>query len=651
MGFFSPSFRLSPLVLLTILSAVNGQDDTLGLADGYLNFSTKNFDIQVVRDAQVLASLKPAGGSFDFLPFDYISRRARDGQYHTGDITFRYRASGETTWTDGNSAATRKPVSSISTGALAASILAPTLPSNITLNVTREWIDVDGDLGLQFTIQNTGDASVELGAVGFPGEFNSIFTDRTAEQTQAVCSLTDPYIGMHAGYMQVTPVSGNGDALVVTPLGNTPFEAWRNLEEAYYDDTAYGSQVFEGYYEWQTLSKAWAENEWSGKEPWNVPSSKTLASGSSIKFGLRFSLAKDGIRGIEAAVKSTGTPFAVGIPGYIIPQDLPAQLLVSSSSQVANLTVSPANAFTIKEESTGKYTLTPGASIWGRARLTIQYEDGKVQTVHYYITKSATEAISNLGNFLTTAQWFTDESDPFGRAPSVISYDYEVKAIVQQENRAWIAGLSDEAGAGSFLAAAMKQAAQPNAEEFTKLESFVDGVVRPNLQTNDSAVKKSLFFYEPSQVPGYTYSSAINWNVWSAWNKAAAYSTDRAYDYVHVTATYWAMYRAARAYPDITKAHTWDWYLDEAYDTVMRCMQVDGSGQLTVSYAGLGLMGETVFGELLADLQREGRTDNFEALESRMKQRAAQWDTEAVPFGSEMAWDSTGQEGVYYWSK
>ncbi|GKT95679.1 LOW QUALITY PROTEIN: glycoside hydrolase family 43 protein [Colletotrichum tofieldiae] len=34
-----------------------------------------------------------------------------------------------------------------------------------------------------------------------------------------------------------------------------------------------------------------------------------------------------------------------------------------------------------------------------------------------------------------------------------------------------------------------------------------------------------------------------------------------------------------------------------------------------------------------------------------MRSRAAQWDTEEVPFGSEMAWDSTGQEGVYYWAK
>ena len=34
-----------------------------------------------------------------------------------------------------------------------------------------------------------------------------------------------------------------------------------------------------------------------------------------------------------------------------------------------------------------------------------------------------------------------------------------------------------------------------------------------------------------------------------------------------------------------------------------------------------------------------------------MRTRATRWDSEETPFGSEMAWDSTGQEGVYYWSK
>jgi hypothetical protein len=62
-------------------------------------------------------------------------------------------------------------------------------------------------------------------------------------------------------------------------------------------------------------------------------------------------------------------------------------------------------------------------------------------------------------------------------------------------------------------------------------------------------------------------------------------------------------------------------------------------------------MGETVVGELLADLQRENWSKEAGAVEAAMKLRADAWESQTEPFGSEMAWDSTGQEGIYYWSK
>ncbi len=99
------------------------------------------------------------------------------------------------------------------------------------------------------------------------------------------------------------------------------------------------------------------------------------------------------------------------------------------------------------------YNITPHT--WGRSRLSITYADSTLQTINYYVTHDAVQVLSDLGNFLTTNQWFNDTSDPFGRAPSVISYDREVvNAIVKDDPRAWIPGLSDEAGAGSWLAAA-----------------------------------------------------------------------------------------------------------------------------------------------------------------------------------------------------
>jgi hypothetical protein len=232
-----------------------------------------------------------------------------------------------------------------------------------------------------------------------------------------------------------------------------------------------------------------------------------------------------------------------------------------------------------------------------------------------------------------------------------MTYDYNAKSIVLQDSRVWISGLSDEAGAGSFLAATMKQSIQPDANEMAKLESFVDGVLWGKIQTTNYAVRKSIFYHQPSSLPGYKYDPTMDWTSWTSWDQSQAYATDRTYDYVHVVAAYWAMYRAGRAYPTLLKSHTWDWYLNQSYSTVMKATEVDSRGNYVTSYAGVGLMGESVFGELLEDLRNEGWTSQASALEASMKKRATLWNSQSVPFGSEMAWDSTGQEGVYYWSR
>ncbi|KAH7469790.1 hypothetical protein FOMA001_g14180 [Fusarium oxysporum f. sp. matthiolae] len=644
-----PSLKQLSAVLSFAAPLVLAQKDNLGLGNGYIDIKTKNLKARIVRDAQVLVSLTSADDTFDFLPFDRIDARTQNGQYHWGDITYRYRKQGVSAWTSGDSAQKRQPVKNVSMGtALASSDLGPTLPDS-PLNITREWLDFKGDLGLRFTITNSGGDNIELGSLGFPAEFNSIFTNRTAEEMQAHCSLADPYIGLDAGHIRVAPVKGTGNGLVVTPLNGTetPLEAYRDLKEPWFESTGYASQTFEGFYEWQVLTKAWAENEWKNQEPWNEPTSKVLKPGESLKVGVRFSLSES-IRDFDNAVRKTGTPVVVGIPGYIIPRDLPAQLVPLSNSGVASIDVSPRGALKVEDayESFNpkipKYKLTPSSSAWGRVRVSIKYNDGKVQAVHYYVTKTTSETLNDLGSFLTTKAWFNDSSDPFKRSPSVMTYDYEKGAIVEQDPRVWIAGLSDEGGTGAYVAAMLKQVIQPNAEEIAKLDEFVQTTIWGQLQRQDYGVRKSLFYYDPKL--DYPYSKDIDWSSWTSWNKEASESLDRAYNYVHVVVAYWSMYRVARAYPELT-SKSWSWYLDQAQKTIIRMTQKD------VSYRDVGLMGETVFGEVLTDLKREGNDTAADAVESVMKKRAELWHSQDIPYGSEMAWDSTGQEGVYYWTR
>ena len=386
-------------------------------------------------------------------------------------------------------------------------------------------------------------------------------------------------------------------------------------------------------------------------QPWNIATSITLKPGESKTYGLKF-LVSDSIRHIEKTLADNRRPVAVGVPGYVLPQDIEGRLFLKYGEEITSLKVDPPSAIDIRKDSSDRknwkaYTLQGKA--WGRSRLTITYRDGTVQTIHYFVIKPAAQAVADMGHFLTTQQWFADSSDPFHRAPSAITYDREANQQVLQDSRVWIAGLSDEGGAGSWLAAIMKELVQPNKEELSKLQDFVDGVLWGGLQSKDGphpyGVRKSLFYYQPDQMPANYYNSSFDWKSWTSWNKQASEAVDRSYDYPHVAAAYWVLYSLARNHQGLVTNHPWDWYLDHAYETSMAMTNY------AKDLAGFGQMEGSIFVEILSDLKREGLNTQAEALENKMRERANHWRAQAYPFGSEMPWDSTGQEEVYGWTK
>jgi len=265
------------------------------------------------------------------------------------------------------------------------------------------------------------------------------------------------------------------------------------------------------------------------------------------------------------------------------------------------------------------------------------------------VTKPESEVVADMGHFLTPTDWFVDPNAPFHRRPSVMTYDREANKIVMQDSRAWIAGLGDEGGGGAWIAAIMKELVQPNKEEIDKLQQFIDGVVWGGLQYKDGerkyGVRKSLFYYQPGEMPPGYYRPDFDWSTWTSWSKKDSERVDRSYDYPHVAALYWVMYRLARNHQGLVTNHPWDWYLNQAYETSI------AMPKYAADLGSFGQMEGTVFLQILADLKREGMNEKAADLEAKMHARTERWREQAYPFGSEMPWDSTGQEEVYDWTK
>jgi hypothetical protein len=188
----------------------------------------------------------------------------------------------------------------------------------------------------------------------------------------------------------------------------------------------------------------------------------------------------------------------------------------------------------------------------------------------------------------------------------------------------------------------MKNMLQPNATQIELLQNYIlqtlwgseaDRGANNTVQDSNYGIRASMFY---SGMPGFNYTTQPDWDL------SRSLTRWRSYNYPHPTATYWALYRLARYYQNLLPAASpdWSWYLGQAANTTMLGMAKAGG------YNAFGLMVGSVFAELLRDLQREGWLGAAQDLEVFMQGRAAQWAQNPFPFGSEMPWDSTGQEEV-----
>lgn len=608
---------------------------------------------------QTLVQLSPdAEPGFSYVPTWQRAKRAGDGHNNLGDLNLRVRMSGGE-WRDFSSAHRRKPVRPLAReeGVVAAADITATMGENPPFAVERRWILTDGRLALRFRLTNRGSEPLEIGGLGLPMVFDNILTGRNLDQAHTLASFVEPYIGRDAGYLQVTRLGGEGPVLLVLPEAGTPLEAYvplkspkEDIQGAVFTENMHRDVTFEGFYAWTVHSKGFFEKEWkTAGEQWNTPTSRTLSPGQATEFGVRF-VTSAGVREIERTLIAHSRPVAVGIPGYVVPEDQTASLFVKAPSHLVACQTEPPGGLELSPagEQNGWTRFTVRGRTWGGIRLTLTYANGEKQTISYFVTKPLDRALADLGAFTTTHQWYEGKGDPFGRSPGLLTFDKEADAVVLTDHRPWIAGMSDEGGAGGFVAAFMKQLDNPNAVEIAKLERLIDGTIVGRLQVAEGphagAVRKSLFYYDPERFPDLYSGGNADWWKWT-WRKDEADRLDRSYNYPHVAIVHWVMYRLARNHRGLVRRHDWRWYLNHAYLTIVAMMR-DAS-----LYAEFGLMEGDVFVDILKDLRRETWTDQANEVERLMRSRANHWRSLKYPFGSEMPWDSTGQPEVYAWMR
>src|SRR5207244_12950429 len=109
------------------------------------------------------------------------------------------------------------------------------------------------------------------------------------------------------------------------------------------------------------------------------------------------------------------------------------------------------------------------------------------------------------------------------------------------------------------------------------------------------------------------YRKDFDWTTWTSWNKAHAELVDRSFNYLHVVAADWVLYRLARNYEGLVTNHPWEWYLTNAYETSVAMVK------LAPNYAVFGQMEGDILVEVMADLRREEMNSHARELAQKMR--------------------------------
>lgn len=354
---------------------------------------------------------------------------------------------------------------------------------------------------------------------------------------------------------------------------------------------------------------------------WNPPTSKVLAPGETVTYGMRISATAGGPRDVDAALVAVGEPVLRAVPGYTLATDMTtARLMVLSlpaGAMVANARSSdPAILAVSKVTVAGGVTtiaLLPASR--GRARISVVFSDGTEAVAHYMVLPPFPAQVAAVGKHWSEVSWLPrDFPDPFGRGASVMPWDAEDSMHRLNDARAYDCGLSDDAGGGNNLGFATKVGFAPTLSEVERLDEYIVSTLYGIKNDTNTAkwpykslqypepnngIRMTMFYYnqthfdwnyseQPKCDPplGNDTSELDNWCMMEPYANA----TYRGFNYPHQIASYYAMYRVARYHDTIKTRANWQWYLERAVNTSLR---LGGSK--------VGYMDGTVYGNFDAE--------------------------------------------------
>ena len=578
--------------------------------------ATSSFVLQ--RDGGAITSLRRRDDAFDT---DYIAPDQALSQ-PLGHVAVSYRRDGGA-WTTFNTAtATPDPGSDD----MAYSVDG--------LRIESALSDAGDRLDWTVTVRNIGATPVEIGDLALPLPMHTQFK---ADQPATAAVLKHSFVSGHGSFLFWMRSNSAGPYLVMTPSAGTHLEYWQDQPLS-----PHGRGIYCAYIHSAAAGAIAAAKGCQWRQPHTqLTLAPAGAPGDHQTYGFSFSWADD-YDDVRRHIVAAGLIDIHVAHGMTVPSDLSTQIALQSHDVLHGLDAEYPEATTIEYLGLrgDRHIYRLAFARLGENRITIRHGDNRTTHLEFFATEPVETLIKKRGAFIAAhqhrdpAKWY---NGLFGE------WNMQSQTLLGPDNYDQIKGwriyevTCDDPGLSKPAFLASKNAEFPVQAEVTALDDYIEHFVWGGLQ----------------RTTGETYSYSIygipDW-------KTLRDSRDpgpkgrmhiwRAYDYPHIIALYFAMYRTARDHPQITTRLTAAAYLERAAGTVLALFTIPLATGNWSAYE-TGFYNEIIIPSLIDALDEAGMLEQARALRGQWERKVAYFVAGGANlFGSEYAFDSTGFEST-----
>jgi len=495
--------------------------------------------------------------------------------------------------------------------------------SGVRPTIQSTWHHLPDSVMWNIVLENKTDSTMTIGAVDIPFPWNDNYCifdphDKASQKLLYTRRVAEhKHIAGESSYILACPMDGTSPMLAVMPGDRmTQFEFTYHEIDTIRNQRRNADRWIHGAWPGLTRiclasSSIIQKNDW---KPWlNEHTDLTLNPGDSRTFSIRFQWI-DKRSQLEDRMGESGLLGIRAIPGPAVVKNEPFLAVVNGA--VSPLFVDGATEWEEIPVPKDFKGAAFKAVLAQEGFQTVQVRDSADHAGKLFMAVLApvSEIMDRRSQFILKNQVYNQPNHPLNQA--ILCYNNREKNVFINMNDMWGSG-GYEGGITDAQFMALKNLDLPDKDEIQFLETYIDKWLLGGIQ------------------------NPLNYGV--CWMVSRKDRIERGYNYIHVLNLYDAMARASEVWPDLFQ-HPASHYLDLWIKTF------NAFQQKQVRFRDLGLMGRGNISFMPELLTRFQLSEEAQMVKNEMQTWAKYWSEDPpYPYGSELFFDNTGYETVFFY--